>query len=227
MSEQLYSVKLTTDEIILLDGKVGPEVQKSVDLAKEAKALEGFAGNAAEARFIADVVREAETNGRLILRWTSLHYCQYSGKAAGYAKRSRHGKYHRKGDTNFSKPLSMAGVELADRFVRLSGYASVGCCREFWDAVRPKLAIRLQDVRAEIPEEITGHKPRWKRFDKKRCTKCGWVGHDGQMGKLPCLMSGEYPGECPKCRARNLPFGPHPIESIVGEFELVPVETKE
>ncbi|MEW6670046.1 MAG: hypothetical protein AB1512_32955, partial [Thermodesulfobacteriota bacterium] len=191
--------------------------------AKEAKALESFVDNAAQARFIADALREAQENGQLVLQWTRLQHCSYSGKSAGYAKHKRSGKYHRKGDTDFRKPLTMAGVELASRFLRLQGYASLGCCAEFWDAVRPKLAARLEDVRAEISKEITGHPPKWKRFNRMRCMACGWVGHEGQMGKLPCLMRGEYPGVCPGCGARNEVFGKRAVEFDKG-FEVVPAK---
>lgn len=224
MKTPLYQVSLTADELVLLDGKTRPEIQKEVDAAKEAKALEAFVDNAAEARFIAEAVREAEANGILVCRWIQLHYCGYTGKSAGYATHRRSGKFHRKGETDYSKPLSMSGVDLANRFVTIKGHATLGCCREFWDGVRPKLAARLEDVKAEIAEEITGHSPRWRRFDKRRCTVCGWNGHDGQMRKLPAIMGGYYPGQCPSCGAKNLPLGRSVVELVAGEFELVPVE---
>lgn len=223
MKTPLYMVSLTADEIVLLDGQVRPDVQAKVDEAKEAKALEDFADDAAQARFIADALREARTNGRLILRWVSLHYCDYSGKSAGYGTHRRGGKYHRKGETDYGKPLTMAGVELADRFIHIQGRAALGCCREFWDKVLPKLAAKLADVKAEIPEGITGHPPRWKRFGLCRCEKCGWSGHEGQLLKLPALFGGHYAGECPSCHAKNLPLCPSVVKTVDG-FELVPTE---
>jgi len=56
MKTMFYPVSLTTEELVLLDGRVRPEVQKEIDKAKEAKALETFVGDAAQARFIADAV---------------------------------------------------------------------------------------------------------------------------------------------------------------------------
>jgi hypothetical protein len=219
-----YSVSLTTDEMILLDGKVRPEIQAKVDEAKNAKAIEGFVDNAAQARFIAEAVKEAKENGILVCRHISLYCCSYTGKSAGYGTHKRNGKWHRKGETDYSKPLSMPGVDLVDTFVRVRGHATLGCCQEFWDAVRPKLAIQLQDVKAEIAEGITGHPPKWKRFPKRRCRKCGWEGHEGQMRRRPCLMGdGTYPAGCPKCDAANILFAGSEVETVAG-FELVPTE---
>jgi len=120
----------------------------------------------------------------------------------------------------------MAGVELADRFLRIQGRASLGCCREFWDKVRPKLAARLADVKAEIAEGITGYPPRWKRFRRYKCDQCGWAGHEGQLLKLPALFSGEYAGECPGCHAKNRPLYSNVVKIVTGAFELVPEDGK-
>jgi hypothetical protein len=223
MKAHFYSVSLAADELLLLDGKVRPEVQAKVDEVKEAKALEALVADAAEARFIANALREARTNGRLICRQESLRYCDYTGKSAGYATHSRNGKYYRKGEANYKKPLFMRGVELADRFVICQGSATLGCCMEFWDKVRPKLATLLEDVKAEISEKITGHPPRWQRFNRYRCDRCGWVGHEGQLLKLPAVFGGHYSGECPSCHAQNRPLLPHVVQIIEG-FEVVPTK---
>lgn len=224
MKVPLYSVSLTTEEILLLDGKVRPEIQKTVDDAKSAKSIEAFVDNAAQARFIAEALKEAETNGILVCRWVSIHHCPYTGKSAGYATYRRHGKWHRKGETDYSKPLTMSGVELADRFVRIRGHVTIGCCAEFWDAVRPKLAARLEGIKAEVAKEITGHPPKWKRFPKRRCKKCGWEGHEGQMRRRNTLMGeGTYPAGCPECDAANLFLCGTEVELLDG-FELVPTE---
>jgi len=225
--KEYYSVKLTADELIQLDGKVRPEVQAEVNEAKEAKSLETVVNNASEARFIAEVVREAETKGRLVFKYISIHRCDYSGKSAGYAKHKRSGRYHRKGELNFEKPLTMTGVDLAHRCITINGYATLGCCLEFWDAVRSKLAARLEGVKAEIPEEITGHSPLWKWFQKFHCTECGWEGREDQLGKLPGVLGGYYAGECPNCFAQNLIFYPDKIKIIPDQFELLPLEGKD
>jgi hypothetical protein len=222
MKMPLYSVQLTVDEIILLNGKVRPEIQTIIDEAKEAKALEAFVVDAAEARFIAEVMKEARTKGRLICRWVQLHYCYYTGKSAGYDTHRRSGKYYRKGETNFSKPLTMAGIELADRFINVQGYANLGCCWEFWNKVRPKLVIQLENVKAEVAEEITGYPPKWKRFNHYQCDQCGWTGHEGQLLKLPAMFGGYYAGECPNCHAKNMPLLPNIVKTVEG-FELVPM----
>lgn len=218
-------VSLTDEELALLDGKVSDKVQREVNLAlARLKARSRYADLSPElAGFIADVVSEAQSKRKLVFQYTSINRCSVCKNDAGYAKHKRSGRFHNKGDDNTSKPLSMGAVELADRFIRMRGRTDLGCCRACWDAVRSHVSEAVDDLIAEIPEAITGKKPKFKLVGGAKCKGCGWSGHELQMGMLPAIMGGPYHGECPSCGARNYAFGKREID-IEGDV-LVDVAT--
>lgn len=223
MADKLYNVKLTLDELLLLDNKCNSEVQKEVDNAKRVKMLINTELTEPEARFINDIIQELSTNGKLIFRYVGLNHDSYSGKSCGYAQYTRRSRYHHRGEIDYSKPIPFNGYEFADRCVRMTGYANLGCSKEFYEKIKSKLLEHLKDIKGEIPKEITGHEPRWKKYDKRKCNKCGWTGNEKEMGRSPCIMEGTYPSTCPKCGAKNQIFQKDIVEIIPG-FELV--ETK-
>ena len=104
-----------------------------------------------------------------------------------------------------------------------AGYAtcpSLGMCAECWRTHKAAVARALEGVRAEIPEAITGRPPMLRRWDRMRC-KCGWEGHEGQMGEIPALLIGTFRGKCPKCGAENSILGGQAVKRADG-FVLVP-----
>lgn len=221
-SVAMPSVTLTDKELVLLDGQCSEKVQSEVNLAKDrleaASRLPDL--SEAEAAFISDAVNEAKTNGVLVKRWTKVRHCKLCNSSAGYAKYTRSSRYHRKGQTDHSKPLYLSGVELADRFVVMTGYPTLGCCNNCYSKLQPILKDQLSGVQAKLPEELRGETT-YDKKDNMECTKCGWTGHEGEMGMLQAIMGGEYPGQCPKCDAQNLPFGRNYIEIRKG-FTIVP-----
>lgn len=65
--------------------------------------------------------------------------------------------------------------------------------------------------------------PLWTRHSNRRCTKCGWEGHEGEMGRLMTLMGdGYYPALCPECGAGDRLFS-RDVETRDG-FTVVPKE---
>lgn len=63
--------------------------------------------------------------------------------------------------------------------------------------------------------------PLYQRWDRCRCKRCKWTGHDGQLGKLRTLMGdGFYPGKCPSCGEERRPLGSDPFERLDG-FDVV------
>lgn len=220
-------MNLTDDELILLDGKCRPGIQKEVDAAKTRIAT--IAANpdirCEDAKFIADALTEARTHGELSFTREQLRHCLVCNRSAGYAKYARAGRYHRKGQNNTNRPLTFYGVELANRFVRMKGYATLGCCLECWTRIQPLLVEKLAGVEAEISHYITGQPPNFKRYKKAHCKECGWEGHQGQMRQLNALMGGQYPGGCPNCKAENRVFGATLIETVDG-YVIVPQEQK-
>lgn len=218
---------LLDTELVLLDGRCRPEIQARVDQAKAR--LASIAANPElpepVAKFLADARNEAENTGKLVWRHIRLRSCSVCKKQAGYAKYTRYGRYHKKGDDNHDRPLTFAGYELADRSVTIRNYATLGCCHECWMRIQPELARTLSDVRAEIAEQITGRPPTLIRYKNRQCTKCGWTGHEGEMRKLPTLMGdGYYAGGCPKCQAESTLFG-NDIKLIDG-YTVVPTSIK-
>jgi hypothetical protein len=226
MGDRRHACSLTDEELLLLDGKAGAEIQERIDRVKRALALSAEQDmDLAEARFIADALAEAEKMGRLVFERRRLRQCAYSGESAGYARYARSSRYHRRGDINPEKPLFLPGVELASRFIRVEGHAVVGCSWRFWERVGPKLAARLGGVKAEIPEEISGRPPAWKWHPRKECGACGWKGHEGEMGLVPTVVgSGYYPGRCPSCGVENGIFS-NIVRAVPG-FELRPAKDK-
>lgn len=212
-------VPLTNEECLLLDGKVSEKAQAVVNIAKRqidtAQRLSAL--TEAQAAFVSDVVTEAVQSGRLICRPESMRRCGVCGKSAGYAVHARNGRYHRKGDRNLDRPLALNGFQFRHDFIEMKGYPSLACCRECFTVLKPFLAAELESVRAVIPEAITGHPPRFTRLDNKRCTQCGWTGHEGEMRRRRTILGdGTYAAGCPKCSAENLLFGPALIENQSG-----------
>ncbi|MGI9492556.1 MAG: hypothetical protein ACR2QF_09175 [Geminicoccaceae bacterium] len=221
-------ISLSDEELVVLDGSVSEEAQKTVDQAKARlaaiKNMQGVPANIAS--FIADLVGEAEKSQKLTFRHTRISKCAVCEKRAGFAKFKRDGRYHRAGDSNPKKPLMLPAVELADRNVSIQGRVSNGCCSDCWKDIKPFLSDALNEVSAEIPEAITGYPPKFKRQKNRHCTQCDWEGHEGEMRLLPALFEGRYPGGCPNCDADNKPFGLDLIKNAEG-YTLVPVPSKE
>ncbi len=213
---------LTDEEWMLLDGKCRDEVQARVELAH--KRLASIAAHAdlppAQARFIADVVEEATREGLVICCHTLISRCKLCGTSKDYVP-YKSGRY--RGRPNHNKPRYVSGFEFAKRFIRMDGYPALGCCRACFDSMQPALKRALANVVAQVPDLLAAEgRPPWRRYQRTRCTKCEWTGHEGQLGKLQALMGGWYPGKCPSCGAENTPFGPTNIERVDGH-EIVEV----
>lgn len=210
------NVALTDAELILLDGRCSPGVQTLVDAARARVVVCDLAPglSAGRAGFVADAVSHAEATGRLVCRNVRLRSCKVCGRRAGYAM-FKSGP--RKGRANTSRPLTFAGVELAVSVVRVEGNATLGCCTECFDALLEPLKGRLADVAAEVPERLRAvGVVVYARFGRVEC-RCGWEGHEGELGELPAVLGGSYRGQCPSCDARNLALGlDRPISPVDG-----------
>ncbi len=113
--------------------------------------------------------------------------------------------------------MSDSGVSLINTF-------NLGCCNECWSVVKEPLLKELSAFPVELPEHLTGFPPRFKKYDNRKCSKCGWIGSERLMGRKRTMIGdGWYPASCPECKAENAFFGPTIIGSADG-FELFPVE---
>lgn len=209
-----------TDEILLtLDGCGDDKVQAEVEKAKTRKQAASELGDLTESQvaFIVSVEEEAKKAGKLIYTYKQIRHCGICKKSLSYAK-FKSGP--RKGRDNTDRPLLLGGVELAQRFVTMSGYATLGGCKECIEAIKPYLLPRLTKIPAQYPKALIGDAPNYTRHDIMRCKKCGWEGSEHLMGKLPAVMGGHYYGKCPKCDAENRLFSTQ-IEKASG-FHLEP-----
>lgn len=204
----MQSVNLTDEELVLLDGKCSSEVQESVNSAKSRFASIASMPdvNPELAKWIADSVEYAKKKGRIRFCFTDLRSCPICKTHSGYYVHARTTRNHRKGEVDTGRPKYRQGVDLSDDFVIIKGYPSVGCCMDCWVTAKTLLAKALDGTFLEIPEGISGVTPVYKRENRRKCKTCGWEGHEGEMGKLPALMEGYYPGQCPKCGAKETIF---------------------
>lgn len=174
----------------------------------------------AERGLVAAVYIEAQSRGRLIYQPKRISFCTICKKSGGYATYKQSSGWHKKGEKNLSKPLSIDGVEMARRFVIMDTHATLGCCSECFNKLQPLLAIMLADVRAEMPEKITNIPPRFKWWNIRHCTKCEWTGSEEEMGEDYALMGGKYRSTCPNCGVKNLAFGKMFVTVVTDEFAL-------
>lgn len=193
-------LRLTDEELAVLDGKCRPDTQAEVDAAL--RRLDAVATHpdlsAQQAKLLADVITEAQTNGLLVWHSRRTRSCDLCDKSYGYHK-FKSGP--RRGTDNHSKPKTYAAVELADRFVRVENMLNLGCCADCMVDMAGVLAEALRGVRAEVPPRLAvDGRPPWRRYMRSQCPSCGWEGHEGEMRQLRTVMGdGTYPGGCPAC----------------------------
>lgn len=218
-------LQISDVELAVLDGKCSEETQKIVDAAKAR--LGSISANPGVpepvASLAADLVLLAKSTGKLQLQHRHLSRCRVCSKYGGYAKYTRSGRYHRKGDINYDKPTFLWGVDLEVSMVTVKGHVTHGCCTTCWDQWKDFIGKQLLDVEAEVPQDITGVPSKYKWYSRAKCQRCGWEGHEGEMGRLRTLMGdGWYAGQCPQCKAENHLFS-NEIKTVGLGWVVVPV----
>jgi rubrerythrin len=217
-------LELTDEEIIKLDGSSNKEVQEEVDKAKKRVSLskkftkQSLDITSNETKFISDCIAYARKKKILGFTYRQIFRCDVCGKKAGYHKYTRTSRHHIKGDNNYDRQKTFTGIELAVEFVFIKNSVTLGCCSKCWKKIQPILIKELKayKIKADISEKITGQKSRYKRYKNRRCSKCKWKGHEGEMGKKSTVLGdGSYPATCPKCEAGGNFFS-NDIETIDG-----------
>lgn len=195
-------IELTDAELALLDGKVASEkAQALIEAAKSRLAAVSRMSDVPPhiATLVADVLTEANENGKLAYFGEMIKYCRYC-KASPDPRYVAYKSGPRRGQPNYDKPRFLRGWEFAHRFVRVQHHVSVGGCESCVADAMPHLIEELAGVRAQLPPQL--HKegaPRYVKYPHRSC-KCGWVGHEGQMGRLVTMLGdGTYPATCPTC----------------------------
>jgi len=207
------SYELTDAQLLLLDGKCDAKLQTEVDRAKQRLDIKATIGDAPEyiRIFVSAVVQHTIQEGVLHYSWTEVHYCRLCNRSAGYHKYTSTTRYHTKGEENGKRPLSwIGGVIWGDSY-----YPKFEFCPECEKQIMPLLKVAVAELHVELPEKLTGVKPRYLRSDNQHCKKCGWTGHKLQLKRQAAIMGGWVHVECPKCGAdRNL-FS-HDVETVKG-----------
>lgn len=208
-----FTLELSAAEAALLDGRVGEKAQAVVNRAKDTLALAGSGLVEKEAAMVAKIVEVAREKGRLTYSRKPIKHCPCCGRSDGYYAHKRTGKYHRKGQPNYSAPKVFMGYGMDEGFITIQYHIGVGYCDTCKPRVDPVLLPMLANIEADYPAYWTEAPHRYRRFENKTCKSCGWEGHEGEMRKARTLMGdGWYPAGCPNCPASNGPLGPWPIE---------------
>ena len=210
-------VHLSDDELAVLDGQCSEKVQSEVIAAlARIQSREAHPSlSVDEAGFLADVVTEARTYGRIVRQNLRARHCKICGKNPGYY-RFKSGR--RKGEQDWNRPLKFAGVEMARRFVTVQGSITLGGCSECIERLTPEIKTALANVPAQIHASFAAEgRPVYVWNANRHCTACGWTGHEGEMGRQPTLIGyGTYPAECPQCGAKNQVFSQPVVKSSDG-----------
>lgn len=210
---------LTDEEILLLDGKVNAEVQKSIDFIKRATFH-------SDNPVIAKIIESSLNLGTFKFEYIhNMRYCPVCKKSAGYAKYPRNGRHHRKGDTNINKPLSFSGVIINRGFISFSG-AGDFCkeCNDKHNYVDNVISIILEK---KLPIELIRDKRSlFKKDDERECFNCKQTMYESEMTKRNTIMGdGYYPAGCPKCKAESLLFGQNHKHTM--KFRMLPNENSQ
>jgi hypothetical protein len=213
-------VDLTDEELLLLDGHASQNVQTAIDGAKLRSSLTAKYGTALTTRQIAMLQKAlawARAQKLLVSRHENLEHCQACGTSKRYVT---YKSGPRKGEPNYDRPILVNGVEHGDGFISMRGYPRVGWCNACEDVLLPYLKTECATIACQTPWS-----KRWTRYGNRRCTSCGWSGHEGQMGhSLTMFGNGTYPSSCPACKASNQIFGATVIETADGYTVVENVE---
>jgi hypothetical protein len=218
----LFTVELTAEEMLLLDGKCGQKVQASVDLARNALAIKGETDlSASEAKMIAKILAYAKENGALRFMADNISHCPCCDHREGYYTHKRAGRYHAKGQIDPSKPKTFRAWDVTDDFIRIRNSIRLGFCEFCRERVEPVLVKMLAGIQVQPPKHWEAMQPRWEKQKIMHCLKCDWRGSEDKMTRRSTLMGdGTYPSGCPECRAENTPLGKRLIEDA-GEFIMI------
>lgn len=201
----LYDAKLSADEMLLLDGRCRPEVQTVVESARRAISLRSMGLPDGLAKMASAIVDVALTDGRLIYSPTRIRYCPCCGRSDGYWPVARSTRYKTKGRPDYDKPKTFPARELQRRFVVIQHSIYAGFCDRCEPQMLPVLRTLLAEVKAEIPEALSGRPSAWIWQRNRHCKQCGWTGHEGEMKRSRALMGdGTFPSGCPSCGAGGM-----------------------
>ena len=226
--EFMISVNLTDRQLSLLSGHEGDNKYLIEVVAAAVERMDMLCQTAMDvpaeySDFVGRVLQEVKLNGKLDFRHIAINRCDVCKTSAGYASYQRNSVNHRKDTPNFSKPLTLRGIDLVHVFISIKNCANLGCCADCWSKISPYLVPILNTLEVDAPEALLGQPAKWKKWKKAECTACGWTGHEGDLGLVPAMMRGGYRGQCPGCEEKNRPLGKTIVNLSTTGFVLLPV----
>lgn len=198
--EKLYKTELSYMELLILDGKVTDRAQSVIEMAKQENSI-GF-----DLPIMNEIILKSLKLGTFSWRLKSITSCPYCDKKHTYHKYPRDSRTHRKGDFNYDKPMYYSGIAFNERCVTIKGLGDMctDCNAKF--QVRERIISYI--LKHNLPIQITNdERNKYIKDPIRICWDCGKEMQESQMGKLPAVFGGYYPGECPNCKAKSMPFG--------------------
>lgn len=221
-----HLIRLADTELIALDGQCRPDTQAKVDAAKRRLAAIDFRADLdpRHAMFLAELATEAAEHGEVIWQGARIRSCDLCDtKPYGHFP-FKSGP--RRGQPNLDRPRVYPAVEMASRFVRVENHITLGGCTDCMTALKPEIVAVLADIRCEVPTALAVEgRVGWRKCDNRQCAKCGWMGHEGQLGRERTMLGdGTYPAYCPQCGAGGA--FTRDIRTADGFVVTTPVETE-
>jgi hypothetical protein len=197
---KLYEVKLSYKELMGINFQLNDEAEAVRDKAIQEDSI------GLPVPIMNEAIIYSLNKGIFSVTNKRICYCQLCETHAGYVLYSRTGRYARKGQPNYDKPKHLPGIKLNEGFVSIKGHGDFcQACNTKHNIVDTiKNYIIDNDLKIEI---IRDDRSLWKKDDIRICFECEAEIQESEMGLLPAMMSGHYRGECPKCGAKQLPFG--------------------
>lgn len=198
---KLIEVRLSFEELLILDGKINDAAQKVIDDEKK-KIDIGF-----EFDFMNEVILSSLKIGYFNWNADKMRSCNYCDKKRRNHVYDRTSRNHNKGDINYDKPIYYYGVTFNTGFITIAGSGLVcNDCEKKYNVIN-RLKNYILDNNLPIELKQFQNESKYKKDDMRICYQCMSDIYESEMGKLPAMFGGLYPGKCPRCGAESLPFG--------------------
>lgn len=202
--EKAYELKLTFEEMKMLDGKVSEKAQEIIDRVKKENSF-GFTLS-----IMNEIIRRSEEQGKLTWTFKQVRTCSYcEDKPYDYYRYPRSGRYHNKDDKNFDKPKYYSGIKFNEGFVTIQGSGDMcsECCEKHNVLHQLIDYILDNDLKVEI-QKNEYRDSKYLKDDIKICYNCEHEMVESEMGKETTVMGdGYYPCYCPECGSGSKLFG--------------------
>lgn len=218
---QLYEIKLTPSEVLLLDGKCSDSAQRMVDRVKVAATLENIL-SVTEADMVAKILGVARLEKKITYFRQPIPSCKCCGRKDGYYPVRRRTNWKRVGQDDRDNPKTFNGFNMDFHGVVMKHYIPTGCCESCSPKILPVLLELIIGIEADTGD-VPGFPNDFKLMDLYECGACGWKGTENKVLPVPALFQGTYPGKCPSCKSVTHPLSGNDKEKIhtTGKKELV------